>query len=76
MAREYVTEGREMLDLIVFRAYPRTIQDGVLERVLEANSHRLLAQRMPVLPPGTTITLPDIEPSEAFARVKTQKLWD
>jgi len=75
MPRTYTTEGSEMLDLICLKAYPGR-QEGVVERVLEANSARRIALAMPILPPGTTITLPDMAPGDQFARTSSQKLWD
>ena len=76
MARDYTTEGSEMIDFIVLRAYPGKPQAGLVERVLEANSHLRIAELMPILPPGTTITLPDIAPDVAYTRVNTRRLWD
>ena len=75
MPRTYTTEGSEPLDLICLKAYPGR-QEGVVERVLEANSARRIAALMPIIPPNTTIVLPELAAGAQFVRMKTQKLWD
>lgn len=64
----YAAQG-DTLDLICFQFYGRT--QGVVEQVLEHNPG--LASLGPILPHGTTVTLPDIstQPQQS-----TVPLWD
>lgn len=64
----YSSRQGETLDLICHRFYGST---DTFEAVLAANPH--LANLPPLLPIGTRITLPAIEPS---ARVDIVQLWD
>lgn len=61
----------DTLDAICYRMYGRTA--GVTEAALEANTG--LADRGPVLPLGTVVTLP--EPADAVQPTAQQvQLWD
>ncbi|MCI0508602.1 phage tail protein X [Chromohalobacter marismortui] len=70
MSRTVHARQGDTLDAICYRTYGRTA--GVTERVLKANPG--LAERGPVLPHGTPVTLPEIiqQPS----RAPTVQLWD
>ena len=61
------TQG-DTLDLIVWRHYGN--QPGVLEHVLEANTH--LRHQDAALVPGTLVTLPKFTPQPAPTQVR---LW-
>lgn len=65
----YRSKDGETLDEIVWRHYPRTVANA-LERVLGANPG--LADHGPILPLGTVIQLPDLEPSTVEESVR---LW-
>lgn len=71
MPRTYTTRSGDMLDLICYREYGGR-QSGAVEAVTDANYG--LADLPPRLPPGVTITLPDL-PAERAVK-NTQKLWD
>jgi phage tail protein X len=70
MPKTYTTRQGETVDLACWRAYGRTA--SVTEAVLAANPG--LADKGPVLPLGTIITMPDIaQPSQPRPLVS---LWD
>lgn len=73
MPTVYRTRQGEVLDLICLRHY-RTHSGGVVEKVLEANPG--LADRGPILPLGTRVTLPDLPTVTAPAATAAIKLWD
>lgn len=60
----------DTVDLICWRYYGRTA--GVLEQVLDSN--RGLAEMGPILPIGTTVTLPE-QPVQAGTK-RIVQLWD
>lgn len=62
----YTTTGGEVIDEIAWRHYGRQI--GTAEAVLDVNPG--LADLGPVLPPGVTITLPDLAEASASVPVK------
>lgn len=70
MADTITTEQSELLDVICRRTYGD--ESGYVEAVLEANPG--LAIKGPILPRGTAIVLPDIEPIAEQIPVVT--LWD
>lgn len=61
----------DTVDLICWRNYGRTA--GTVEAVLIANPG--IAKVGAVLPPGTTVTLPDLDPSVGKSAA-TVSLWD
>lgn len=63
-------QQNDTVDAICWRHYGRTA--GVTESVLQANPG--LAELGPVLPQGTLITLPDIQPSAPNRHMVN--LWD
>lgn len=65
----YVTGANEMLDAICHEYYQG--RTGATEAVLEVNPG--LAKAGPVLPVGTSIELPDLEP---VTKQSTVSLWD
>lgn len=69
MSQLYVTQQFDELDAICWRYYGRTQQ--TVEAVLLANPD--LAEMLPILPEGVTISLPDLpEPSTS----ETVRIWD
>ena len=74
MATVVRAQQGDTLDRICLRHYGRT--QGVTEAALEANPS--LAELGPILPIGTSITLPDA-PTQASAGIAAQQLvnlWD
>lgn len=69
MSQLYVTRQFDMLDDICWRYYGRTQQ--TVEAVMIANPN--LADLMPILPEGLTISLPDLPQPET---TETLRLWD
>lgn len=69
MAQTYRTADGDMLDDLCWRYYGQ--QAGAVERVMAANPG--LAERGPVYPAGTLITLPDLPPPQTRRPVR---LWD
>lgn len=61
----------DTLDDLVWQHYGRSA--GAVEAVLEANPG--LADLGPILPTGTSVTLPDLEPA-APESGRRLKLWD
>jgi len=70
MSRTVYARQRDTLDAICYRVYGRTA--GVTEQALKANPG--LAERGPVLPHGTPVTLPEI--TQPPSRAPTVQLWD
>jgi phage tail protein X len=70
MATQYVTKQPDMVDDIAFHVYGKS--DGATEAIYAANPG--LADYGPFLPPGVTITLPDL--SSDAPQLQTVKLWD
>lgn len=69
MSQLYITRQFDEVDAICWRYYGRTQQ--TVEAVLLANPG--LADMMPILPEGVTISLPDLpEPSTS----ETVRIWD
>lgn len=69
MATTYRTSQDDTLDFICWKFYGQ--QSGAVERVLEANPG--LAALGPVLPPNTSVVLPDL-PKPA-TEVQPIRLW-
>ena len=67
---EYLTRQNDLLDDVVFRYYGDTDR-RIVEDVLEAN--RGIADYVPELPAGLTITLPERAPAAAETLTR---LWD
>lgn len=62
----------DTVDALCHRHYGRTV--GVVEAVLAANPG--LADLGPILPNGTAVELPDIDPAEQPQTTNIIKLWD
>lgn len=69
MSQTYITRQFDELDDICWRYYGRTQQ--TVEAVMIANPN--LADLMPILPEGLTISLPDLPQPET---TETLRLWD
>lgn len=69
MSQTYITRQFDMLDDICWRFYGRTQQ--TVEAVMIANPN--LADLLPILPEGLTISLPDLPQPET---TETLRLWD
>lgn len=69
MSQSYITRQFDMLDDICWRFYGRTQQ--TVEAVMIANPN--LADLLPILPEGLTISLPDLPQPETS---ETLRLWD
>jgi phage tail protein X len=69
MAQLYVTQQFDELDAICWRYYGRT--QGTVEAVMNVNPN--LAELMPILPQGITISLPDLPQPET---TETLRIWD
>lgn len=69
MSQSYITRQFDMLDDICWRFYGRTQQ--TVEAVMIANPN--LADLLPILPEGLTISLPDLPQPET---TETLRLWD
>lgn len=69
MSELYITRQFDEVDEICWRYYGRTQQ--TVEIVLQANPN--LADLMPILPTGITISLPDIP---APSTSETLRIWD
>lgn len=69
MAQLYVTQQFDELDAICHRYYGRT--QGTVEAVLQVNQN--LAELLPILPQGITISLPDLPQPET---TETLRIWD
>lgn len=69
MSQLYVTRQFDQLDDICWRYYGRTQQ--TVEAVMIANPN--LADLLPILPEGLTISLPDLPQPET---TETLRLWD
>jgi phage tail protein X len=69
MSQFYVTRQFDELDAICHRYYGRTQQ--TVEQVLKVNQN--LAELLPILPPGITILLPDLQQPETTT---TLRIWD
>ena len=66
----YMASEGDSVDLIAWRYYG-TLGSRVVARVLEANPG--LADLGPLLPAGTTVTLPDLDTA---AEKTSTRLWD
>lgn len=69
MSQTYITRQFDELDDICWRYYGRTQQ--TVEAVMIANPN--LADLLPILPEGLTISLPDLPQPET---TETLRLWD
>lgn len=69
MAELYITRQFDLLDDICHRYYGRT--QGTVEAVLAVNTN--LADMLPILPQGITISLPDLPQPET---TETLRIWD
>jgi len=69
MSQSYITRQFDQLDDICWRFYGRTQQ--TVEAVMIANPN--LADLLPILPEGLTISLPDLPQPET---TETLRLWD
>lgn len=68
--KQYIASEGDTVDFIAWKAYGR--QDaGTVERLLDANSG--LADIGPVLPSGTVVLLPVIDPASVE---RGTRLWD
>lgn len=69
-AQTYIAKDGDTVDSIAW-AYYGTLDGRVVEQLLEANP--ALADLGPLLPAGTSVTLPDIQTSAELSGVK---LWE
>lgn len=69
MSQTYITRQFDQIDDICWRFYGRTQQ--TVEAVMIANPN--LADLLPILPEGLTISLPDLPQPET---TETLRLWD
>lgn len=69
MSQTYITRQFDELDDICWRYYGRTQQ--TVEAVMIANPN--IADLLPILPEGLTISLPDLPQPET---TETLRLWD
>jgi phage tail protein X len=69
MSQSYITRQFDQIDDICWRFYGRTQQ--TVEAVMIANPN--LADLLPILPEGLTISLPDLPQPET---TETLRLWD
>lgn len=70
MTQQYIASEGDTVDYIAWRVYG-TQEARVVEQLLDANPG--VADLGPVLPAGTTLTLPTLDTSTERAGVK---LWD
>lgn len=69
MAQLYITQQFDEVDAICHRYYGRT--QGTVEAVIALNQN--IAELMPILPQGITISLPDLPQPETAT---TLRIWD